>query len=174
MTELGSSKFPRRWPLTPPHTLKRLVLLCTCHVHTDQGRGHFVCVLCRVGKDKAFCNRPEQPVLSWCVWAPFPRKPGTWPWSEREQNSPFIVRDWLGEDKCRSLLPRCEKAFSSVSMCVEWGLAEGDGVEEPTTDFFKGLLTFSILAFCLSTRRKIIYDVLFGVTWKWTGNWGGR
>lgn len=67
----------------------------------------------------------------------------TWPWNEREQNSPFIVREWLGKDNCRILLlpRRWEKAFSSRSMCIEWGLAEGDGVEEQLIDFLKGLLT---------------------------------
>lgn len=43
----------------------------------------------------------------------------TWPWSERKQSSPFIVREWLGEDTCRFLPPPRRWERLSLSPCAQ-------------------------------------------------------
>lgn len=55
--------------MTPPCTLKRLVLLCTCHMHTDQSGARSVCAV-QGGEGQSFLELSKATCPSWCVWAP--------------------------------------------------------------------------------------------------------
>lgn len=54
--------------MTPPCTLKSLVLLCTCHMHTDQSGARSVCAV-QGGEEQSFLELSKATCPSWCVWA---------------------------------------------------------------------------------------------------------
>lgn len=55
--------------MTPPCTLKRLVLLCTCHMHTDQSGARSVCAV-QGGEGQSFLELSKATCPSWFIWAP--------------------------------------------------------------------------------------------------------